>query len=263
MTLGDAFRDEIPPSLVKLSKVQKELTAAIVLSTATTTAAIKDYEDLLEGNALPAPQEYANRLNVLEPIVAKASSNLEKTIRARTELLAQLQSLVDSNQTMLKEEQTKLSDLKTKMARVLETKIEINDMLIEEGQTQERSTTPPIPTGDGFGNNESSVGAAPSQAREEYNPKPFTATEMQAPAYSPISSDDSDSDEEPQAKKPKVDNPAADSATTETKVSEAPAETEQPAAAGSTSGAAPTGLEGLDPKVAQFLSSLVGSSASP
>lgn len=241
MSLGDAFSDEIPPSLVKLSTCQKHLTKALATSTASTSSALKNFDDLLEGNTLPPPQEYAEKLSTLEPIIINATSNLEKTLRARQELLSQLQSLVNSNQALLKEEQQKLDDLKTKTTRVLETKIEINDMLAEgqDAPTEESAPTPPAPGG-AFNN-------APAPEQGEYRPQQFM-TDLEAPAYSPISSD-SDSDEEGKPTKKRE----AEESESQTKK----AKTDESAPATTT---APTGLEGLDPQVAKFLSSLVGNS---
>lgn len=203
---------------------------------------MKSYEELLEGNTLPAPQEYSEKLNILEPMITRASSNLEKTVGARKELLAQLQSLVASNETLLKEEHRTLEGLKAKIAKVLETKIEINDMLAEAGQpnVEESAPTPPAPGG----NFDQDTFMAPGpEVVQEYYPQPFM-TDIEAPAYSPISSD-SDSDEGPKEEKStKAVNPGS-------KDSE---ESEPQAKKAKTEGFE---LEGLDPKVAQFLSNLV------
>lgn len=179
----------------------------------------------------------------MEPVIAKATNNLDKTVRARKELLAQLQSLVASNETLLKEEEKLLEGLKAKTARVLETKIEINDMLDEEAAQSapvEESTTPPAPPSESF----DFMPSAPEQ-EQEYRPQPFL-NDIEAPAYSPISSD-SDSDVETTKENAiKTVNPGSldDESEPQTKKAK-------------TEAAPPTGLEGLDPRVAQFLSNLV------
>lgn len=242
--LGDAFGDEVPAALVKLSKAQRDLTAAATVATGSTATAVKSYGDLIDGDTLPAPQEYSAKLAQLETVVGKAQSDVEKSLRARTELLAQLQSLVESNEAMRGEEQQKLADLKAKMSKVLETKVEINDMLMEEGggaggEAETKSTTPPAPVED----------------EDEYRPQPFSSGgDVEAPTYSPISSDDEDDDDEPSAKKAKVSPPEPAAAPAES--------TESTALADATAAPPATGLEGLDPKVAQFLSSLVGTDKS-
>lgn len=228
---------------MKLSTCQKDLTTALTLSSSSSASALKNFEDLLEGNTLPAPQEYANKLSALEPVMAKAVSGLERTIRSRKQLLAQLQSLVNSNQSLIKEEENKLDDLKSKSARVVETKTEINEMLADESMAapvEESTSAPSAPQA--F--NSTSLPTQPAE-QEEYQPQQFL-TDMEAPAYSPISSD-SDSDDE---------KTNTDTQTGEKRSAEEP---EQLAKKAKTEPVTP-GLEGLDPQVAKFLSSLVGNS---
>jgi regulator of Ty1 transposition protein 103 len=316
LNLGDAFGTdpEIPPSLVKLASAQKDLTAAVSASTTAKTIATKQYTDLFDGNTLPEPKEYARLLDALSPLIATAVRGVDKSISARRELLAQLQSLVSSNEALLREELKTARDLKEKAERVVETKTEIESMIAEEEGTaalksnQER--TPPLePSAAALSflaglnlpqpNAAAPKGGAPGD--EEYRPQPFVQrstappkapANLDAPAYSPLSSDsESDNEEaapaaadnkrssdevsangtaEPEQKKTKMEGDE-----TETP---APAEEEYAPAAASTlaseltdtpkptaeqaSTTAPTGLEALDPKVAQFLSNLVQKNAS-
>lgn len=314
LNLGDAFgaNPDIPPSLVKLVSAQRELTIAVSVSTAATTTATKQYTDLFDGNTLPEPKEYARLLDALSPLIATAERDVDKSIAARRQLLTQLQSLTSSNEALLHEEQRTLRDLKEKTERVAETKTEIEGMIAEEECTtnseSNQTRTPPLgPSAAALsflaGLNLPQPTAAASTVvapeDEEYLPQPFiqqqtadleSAANLEAPAYSPLSSDSESENEEavaaisenkrssddvsanetePEQKKAKRKNPETEA--------DVPAEKEYtPVSTGNalgainesesvesqTTNAKPTGLEALDPKVAQFLSNLVQNNTS-
>ncbi|KAF5114831.1 hypothetical protein DV452_003181 [Geotrichum candidum] len=316
LSLGDAFGagPEIPPSLVKLVSAQNNLSAAVSASTSAKATATKQYTDLFDSNTLPEPKEYARLLDALNPLIATAVRGVEKSISARRDLLTQLQSLVSSNEALLREEQKTVRDLKEKAERVAETKTEIESMIAEEEGTatseSKQERTPPLePSAAALSflaglNLPQPTAAAPTAGApedEEYRPQPFVQrsaapptapANLDAPAYSPLSSD-SESDNE-EAAPAAVDNKRSSDEVSANDIAEpeqkktkkedtetetpAPAEEEYvPAAAGTSAPeptdtskpteeqaatTAPTGLEALDPKVAQFLSNLVQNNAS-
>lgn len=235
MSLGGSL-DEIPPSLAKLAKIQTQLTQLTSSSSTSFSTANKKYSDLYDANTLPAPKEYAEELNRLEPVISGAMGALTKTIRMRHDLLEQLQSLISSNGTLLAEEEKQLTDMKEKLTQILETKKEIQEMIDEETQAS-RSTN--------------SV-SDPRKMTDSYEPAPFVA-DIEAPAYSPISSD-SDSDDEPANKAVSTEETTEQPSAKKQKIEEENKSEATPMPAPS--------LEGLDPKVAQFLSNLVQENSS-
>lgn len=272
---------ELPPILSKLASLHKNLTAATGLSNVSLKTANDDYQSIVESDNLPAPKEYASKLALLEPRLLSAHVNLTKRLNARREFIDQLISLTRSNEVLLNEDEELLKELDAKKAKVHELKTELVDMIGEdavdtvssnsrsetpidnwasrgsgrnlggsafkfndEAEADEigaRTTTPPAPPLQGRDNTFGGFSIVDDNDTFENGSNHKVDTSV--PEYVE-SSDESDSESRPN-KRAKVD----DKASTSTDTLE--------------NGATPSLLGALDPKVAQFLSSIAKGGSFP
>lgn len=227
---GGGGMSVIPSSLKQLTSVQKALDENETKVQNLRDPITKEYSDLFDTEALPAPPAYAKKLASLLTNLEMATASTKKVIATRKDVLSHLKTLIETNEAALKNEDSFLSELDEKLKHTKETKTEVEGMLVgSEADVEAESTTPPAP--------EPSPPTPPAPEPEPLSPvqqeqySPVDNTE--APAYSPLSSDDEDASK-PQAKKQKTEEKAENG----------------------------NGVEGLDPAVAQFLSTISGGSAS-
>ncbi|CAN6651835.1 regulator of Ty1 transposition protein 103 [Trichomonascus vanleenenianus] len=254
-----------PPELKDASDIQKQLNDTDILTTKLQANAVKEYKDLFDTDMLPAPPEYSRKLYGLKQSLSSSILSLGKTIELRRQFVEQLQKLIDTNKARIASDEKLLADFGEKLKHATETKKEIDQMLVEDTlpEQQQESTIPPMaspiekelePTKDeeeheeyvpsvvsslpGFGTSLLSGPAAPSAVIDD------DAT----PEYAALSSDEEDDSGEPNAKKQKTE--------------EKPIEVKSHEQQGqSQPDAASLKVEGLDPAVAQFLSSMINKSS--
>lgn len=222
----------IPSALKQLTSLQSRLEDNETKVQKLRDPVIKEYSELFDTEALPAPPAYAKKLSSLLTNLESATTSTQKSIATRKDVLSHLKSLVETNEASLKKEESLLSDLDEKLKHTKETKTEVEGMLVgseAEATAPEPSATPPAP--------EPSPPTPPAPEPEPLSPvqqEQYSPVDnSEAPAYSPLSSDDEDTSER-QTKKQKTDDKPENG----------------------------NGVEGLDPAVAQFLSSVSGGSSS-
>lgn len=228
---GDGGMSVIPPTLKQLTSLQRALDDNETNVQKLRDPVIKEYSELFDTEALPAPPAYAKKLASLSTNLESATMATKKSITTRKDVLSHLKALVETNETALKEEETLLSELDEKLNHTKATKTEIEGMLVgSEAEAPTESTTPPAAR-------EPSPPTPPAPEPEPLSPvqqEQYSPIDnADAPAYSPLSSDDEDTSER-QTKKQKTEEKPGNG----------------------------NGVEGLDPAVAQFLSSVSGGSAS-
>lgn len=298
---GQSSAPELPSVLSKLASIHKDLSHFTKIADSSLEKANKEYSNTVESDTLPAPKEYARKMQELEPLMVAARLNLTKRITARKEFIEQLNSLASASEILLKEDNDRLEKLESKVENVREIQLELNDMVAPDQQSNtvdnhhpanSKSTTPPFDSkssgssrsshntpfsfsNDGDENNsETEENANENGARSSTPPAPFlynkndsafggfsvvdeenqTSTssfgnsnnsapkinfDASAPTYADSSDEESDSNLP--NKRAKLDSDNDDSKS-------------QSSTSGNNSSTA-TSFAGLDPKVAQFLSS--------
>jgi regulator of Ty1 transposition protein 103 len=236
----------IPPQLLTLSSLQKTEADSAATAESAVTAVSAEYAELFDSDALPAPPVYAGKLTKLHGNLTNTSLSLKSLVTNRRGLVDELRRLVKVNETALTKAQSQMSDIEQKLAHTLETKQEVESMLVEIDDSQqiassdmkEPSYDDAQPSETNYTAEDVSENTPATEVVEEYSVQSFDNS-MQ-PSYSPLSSDDED--DEPQAKKQKTDTDAT--------TQEAPA----------IHTIVSNGLEGLDPKVAEFLETMAKAS---
>lgn len=221
----------IPSALKQLTSVQKSLEDNEGKAQKLREPVIKEYSSLFDTEVLPAPPAYARKLSSLLTNLESATTSTKKSIETRTDVLSHLKTLVESNEAALKKEEALLSELDEKLKHTKETKTEVEGMLVgseADSAVPETSTTPPAPEPSPPTPSAPEPEPLSPVRQEQYSP----VDNVEAPAYSPLSSDDEDISER-QTKKQKTEEKPENG----------------------------NGVEGLDPAVAQFLSSVSGGSS--
>lgn len=172
---------------------------------------IKDYDDLLQADNLPAPPIYAKRLADLLTAIQQSSFALKTQIKTRQDYERALKKLLQESETQSKEENDLLNAVAAKEQEAAEVKQEVESMLVSDLQ-QDDDAEIKAPSPEPLSDNE----------EDSYVPQELDTSAV--PSYSPGSSDEED-EAQPVIKKSKVGH-SSDS------------------------------IPGLDPAVANLLSSL-------
>lgn len=252
--LGGFGGPMIPPSLKQLTSLQKLLDDSGPKAESAYDPAVKEYTNLFESESLPAPPAYSKSLASLLSTLESTMESTKKSVGTRKEILSHLKTLVETNESKLENEQTRITDLENKISHTKETKTEVDSMLVSDQAPEDNeeaemadAPTPPAPpqeeekVEDGESSYNNDLNSLPMKHTmsndEEYSP---VADNIEAPAYSPLSSDDEG------AERPSKKSKSSESVT------------EQPSNenSDSTGNGSGGGLEGLDPAVAQLLSTL-------
>jgi regulator of Ty1 transposition protein 103 len=118
----------VPSELDSLSKSQTALTKAETSARGVVATANTEYSKLTDPNTpLPSPPVHAAKLASLMKTLASAHSAVESSIRARTELIAGLELLLQKNRSSLTTDQTTATDLANRLATTESRKREVED----------------------------------------------------------------------------------------------------------------------------------------
>lgn len=118
----------VPSELEPVSKAQIALTKAETSARGVVANANTEHSKLTDPNTpLPSPPVHAAKLASLMKTLASAHSAVESSIKARTELIAGLEQLLEKNRTSLASDQTTAADLSNRLATTESKKREVED----------------------------------------------------------------------------------------------------------------------------------------
>ncbi|KAI0515357.1 RNA polymerase II-binding domain-containing protein [Xylaria bambusicola] len=132
-----------PAELTPLVAPQQNVTKVALSTKPTMTSANKDYDGLMApGSTVPSAPVYAARLSGLLKTLAQAEGAVEQSVKARRELVNQLQKLLDANRNALIEDENELENVMQKRLKVEDKKEEIEKAIMAGLPNDE-----PYPTG--------------------------------------------------------------------------------------------------------------------
>lgn len=118
----------VPSELELVSKSQTALTKAETSARGIVATANTEHSKLTDPNtALPSPPVHAAKLASLMKTLASAHSAVESSIKARTELIAGLEQLLQKNRSSLATDQATATELSTRLTATESRKREVED----------------------------------------------------------------------------------------------------------------------------------------
>lgn len=113
---GGGSAGGVPSELEPLSKSQTALTKAETSARGVVATANSEHAKLTDPNTpLPSPPVHAAKLAAMMKALASAHSAMENSIKARTELIANLEQLLQTHRTSLTTDQATASDLSNRL----------------------------------------------------------------------------------------------------------------------------------------------------
>jgi len=129
-----------PAELQPLVPMQAAISKAALAMDGTVSAANTEYGKLMDSQTpAPTPPVHAARLSALLKSLANAEGAVLESIKARRELIAGLEKLLETNRTALTSEESQHKDLTSKKATVETKKREVEDGIMR-GLSAEAST---------------------------------------------------------------------------------------------------------------------------
>ncbi|KAL1583738.1 hypothetical protein WHR41_07531 [Cladosporium halotolerans] len=159
----------VPSELEPLSKSQTALSKAEASARGVVTNANTEYGKLNDPNTpVPSPPVHAAKLASLMKTLASAHSAVESSIKARTELIAGLEQLLEKSRTSLATDQETAADLSSRLASTESRKREVEDGIM---RGLSNPATPSYESGNGASN--AANGADPMAPEpESFTPPP-------------------------------------------------------------------------------------------
>lgn len=118
----------VPSELESISKSQTALTKAETTARGVVATANTEHAKLTDPNTpLPSPPVHAAKLASLMKTLASAHSAVESSIKARTELIAGLEQLLQKNRSSLTTDQATATDLSNRLTTTESRKREVED----------------------------------------------------------------------------------------------------------------------------------------
>lgn len=118
----------VPTELEPVSKSQTALTKAETSARGIVATANTEHSKLTDPNtALPSPPVHAAKLSSLMKTLASAHSAVESSIKARTELIAGLEQLLQKNRTSLATDEATATELSSRLTTTESRKREVED----------------------------------------------------------------------------------------------------------------------------------------
>ncbi|KAI1811354.1 DUF618-domain-containing protein [Poronia punctata] len=171
----------LPAELSPLATPQHNVSKSLLSSKSAVKTANADYGDLMgPGSTVPSAPVYAARLSGLLKSLAQAEGAVEQCVKARRELVNQLQKLLDTNRSALLDEENELETIMQRKAKVEDKKTEVERAIIAglpndepyitgEELNDDRGAEPDRP--------EIEALTPPSNDEEEFEPEPNSAPE--------------------------------------------------------------------------------------
>jgi regulator of Ty1 transposition protein 103 len=161
----------VPSELESISKSQTALTKAETSARGVVATANTEHSKLNDPNTpLPSPPVHAAKLASLMKTLASAHSAVESSIKARTELIAGLEQLLQKNRSSLATDQATATDLSDRLTTTESRKREVEDGIMRglSNPTTPLNQSPGAGAGD-----PSSNGSEPTAPDyEEFTPPP-------------------------------------------------------------------------------------------
>ncbi|KAI0200997.1 RNA polymerase II-binding domain-containing protein [Astrocystis sublimbata] len=133
----------VPQELTPLVAPQQNVSKVVQSVKPAVTSAKSDYDNLMApGSTVPSAPVYAARLSGLLKTLAQAEGAVEQCVKARRELVSELQKLLDTNRNALIADEDELEDVLTKKLRVEDKKNEVERAIMAGLPNDE-----PYPTG--------------------------------------------------------------------------------------------------------------------
>ena len=178
-SLFSSSTSSIPPELESLVPLQIAVSKAGIATEASTQTADLEYEKLNSPDTtLPSPPVHAARLSALVKSLANAESGVADSIKARKELLAGLEKLLESNKTHLAKDEETYLNVTSRKTSTEAKKREVEDGIMR-GMSASAENSPATP-GDAVGGRSESEPERPDY--EALTPPP---TEALTPVGSP------------------------------------------------------------------------------
>ncbi|KAI4728487.1 DUF618-domain-containing protein [Aureobasidium sp. EXF-10728] len=174
----------VPPELQALAQPQASLTRSETAAQPLVQTANNEYAKLTDSNTpVPSPPVHAARLSSLLKNLAAAEGAVDASLKARNELIAGLEKLLDANRSKLAEEQKTHSELSSRRAT-----IEAKKKDVEDGIMRGLSADASAAVSSGLSANPRPTGNDGSPEVESFTPPPpdvenFTPTGSPEPAY--------------------------------------------------------------------------------
>lgn len=143
----------VPQELKQLVTTHQALSGKLSASTISYGSANMEYTKHMESNNIPAPPVYAARLSQLLKVLDTAHTAVQDAITARTELIKNLELLLDTNRAALTAEQQQLEEVTSKRTKADEMKREVENKILSgldssngngngDGQSMEPTKSP-------------------------------------------------------------------------------------------------------------------------
>ncbi|KAK9448132.1 RNA polymerase II-binding domain-containing protein [Limtongia smithiae] len=211
----------LPPELSKLATANTAITTRATAYTAALKSATSSYDATFDADALPAPPEYAAQIGKLLEELTTATTAANELASARREYINQLEALVKVHTAALEASQTEMAELEKKHDYAQRMLTDVQEMLGgKKSDGDEDNTAIDFDPGSASG----------ASAMETF---------VSDPVYMPMEDTPESTPSPPQPPPPRLSGAVSDTA------AEAP-----------TAPTSSSGFEGLDPAVAQFLSSI-------
>lgn len=170
---GGGSAGGVPSELEPLSKSQTALTKAETSARGVVATANSEHAKLTDPNTpLPSPPVHAAKLAAMMKALASAHSAVENSIKARTELIANLEQLLQTHRTSLTTDQATASDLSNRLTSTESRKREVEDGIM---RGLSNPTTPSTQSPGTFGSptSDTANGNEPTAPDyEEFTPPP-------------------------------------------------------------------------------------------
>jgi len=120
----------VPQELKQIVTNHQALSGKLSTSTISYGSANMEYNKHMESNNIPAPPVYAARLSQLLKTLDTAHTAVQDAITARSELIKNLELLLDMNKAALANEQQQLGELTMKRTKATEMKREVENKIL-------------------------------------------------------------------------------------------------------------------------------------
>jgi regulator of Ty1 transposition protein 103 len=164
----------VPSELDSISKSQTALTKAETSARGVVATANTEYSKLTDPNTpLPSPPVHAAKLASLMKTLASAHSAVESSIKARTELIAGLEQLLQKNRNSLATDQESAADLSNRLTTTESRKREVEDGIMRGLSNPTTPLDQSPSTGAGDSSSNGALGNEPmAPDYEEFTPPP-------------------------------------------------------------------------------------------
>lgn len=174
----------VPAELQDISKASTAIARAEMHGKTAIPNAEAEYEKMNDPSVpSPTPPVHAARLNSLMKSLASAQSALEGCIKARTDIVAGLEKLLDTHRDKLATEQGQLTSVQTRMVEVEAKKKGVEDQIMQALSTPDATT--PVQSTDADMTNKKDDTSTSTGAATRPEPDSFTPPPPEVEAFTP------------------------------------------------------------------------------